>query len=551
MNTGLIQWKYLIYIFPVHIIVVLLTVAKLPIPINKLLPWVIMSVSSYIVTALAFAFIKYFQQLLNTFAKELGAIIFIGVIRGFAILDLSLILGLPSVKPYILRPINSALTFPLWILIMHFLIGTRNEFKEEFHKMYVRNITKQISEAKSHNQKANAESLSAKIELSLQPLREQLSQILGSKITAQELADEALIIRSYVDSELRPLSYDLWKSKKFQPPKMNYLKLLSYTLNNISLPFHLVIAPLLIISTVSLTVYYNFQTACIISFSSSMIMFVWFLINRILLREAKLNISSLNIFTLFLGAFSGFISIKIFSKYFETPINETATGLIGLVWFIFSITALTMYLGVKNFYSSIKLILENQIESLTFSESTYEDVGMKRSFAAYIHGEIQSELLSASMQMSQAAESGNLSLGKKALKRADQLLKRDHQTYVVGNSISAKKKLEKLINAWSGIVLIESEITNEIVISEHAFLQATEVIEELITNSVRHGLASKIRIYIDSNTDDIHINYFDDGMEIKNKKNGLGTEIIKGKITDYIYERKNFENHIHLMLANS
>jgi hypothetical protein len=549
MRRGLFQWNYFFIIFPIHILVVLFTIAPLPLTIAEIWRWTAMALITYGITAVAFGVARYFQNSLKSTVQEVIAAVLVGVVRGFAILDVSLLMGLPTVKPYILRPLNSAISFPLWLLIIHLLLGTRREFLNEFHKMYVRAITSQISASKAAS-KATAEELSSRIEQSLQPLRQQFERVLGTKISTQQLADEALIIRSFVDAEIRPLSHELWRSRKFQPPKLGFLKILSQTMLNTRLPLHLVHIPAFIFSLVGLTTYYNFQTAISVVLPIMGLMLLWNLSYNLLEKRGRVSTPLLNSITLLLGTFAPTIVIEIQRTSLETNFNRTVSEIIGGLWFLLLIVGFTTYRGVNYYYESIKAIMQREIDSMGIGESGMAGTRLRREFASYLHGDIQSELLSASMQMSQAAETGNIKMGKKALKRADDLLKRDHQTYIVGSAIASRKKLERLAEAWRGIAEIEFVLNEKDLFSDSTFEVITDVMEELVTNAIRHGSASTIRSMIAREGGAIRVTFEDNGTEIKGRKKGLGSEILKKRTLSYHYERTSQGNRIEIELPD-
>jgi hypothetical protein len=549
MRRGLFQWNYFFIIFPIHILVVLFTIAPLPLTIAEIWRWIAMALITYGITAVAFGVARYFQNSLKSTVQEVIAAVLVGVVRGFAILDVSLLMGLPTVKPYILRPLNSAISFPLWLLIIHLLLGTRREFLNEFHKMYVRAITSQISASKAAS-KATAEELSSRIEQSLQPLRQQFERVLGTKISTQQLADEALIIRSFVDAEIRPLSHELWRSRKFQPPKLGFLKILSQTMLNTRLPLHLVHIPAFIFSLVGLTTYYNFQTAISVVLPIMGLMLLWNLSYNLLEKRGRVSTPLLNSITLLLGTFAPTIVIEIQRTSLETNFNRTVSEIIGGLWFLLLIVGFTTYRGVNYYYESIKAIMQREIDSMGIGESGMAGTRLRREFASYLHGDIQSELLSASMQMSQAAETGNIKMGKKALKRADDLLKRDHQTYIVGSAIASRKKLERLAEAWRGIAEIEFVLNEKDLFSDSTFEVITDVMEELVTNAIRHGSASTIRSMIAREGGAIRVTFEDNGTEIKGRKKGLGSEILKKRTLSYHYERTSQGNRIEIELPD-
>jgi two-component sensor histidine kinase len=194
--------------------------------------------------------------------------------------------------------------------------------------------------------------------------------------------------------------------------------------------------------------------------------------------------------------------------------------------------------------------MQREIDSMGIGESGMAGTRLRREFASYLHGDIQSELLSASMQMSQAAETGNIKMGKKALKRADDLLKRDHQTYIVGSAIASRKKLERLAEAWRGIAEIEFVLNEKDLFSDSTFEVITDVMEELVTNAIRHGSASTIRSMIAREGGAIRVTFEDNGTEIKGRKKGLGSEILKKRTLSYHYERTSQGNRIEIELPD-
>ena len=550
MPRGLFNWNYFLLLFPIQIIVVFATIAPQPLVPQQIPRWTLVTVVSYAVMAIPFGLAHYFSKKFSNIYQEFAAMSVVGLIRGFAILDLSLILNLPSIKPYILRPLNSALVVPIWFLVTHLIFGSRRNFQEEFHQMYARAVHSQIESMGEKLKKGDpslAEVLSKKIDTALDPLRKQFESIAGSKITPKELADESLIIRSFVEAQIRPLSHDLWRTRKFKPPRLAFSKVLVYSLLRTRLPLYLTLLPTIIFGVAGISAVYGFsfalrQTFFIWIFYSLIAFFYSLLFPRIR-NTFLLNSIFLLIALIFPGNLDGLLVGHLGIE--ENPLNAE---LIGAGWYFALIIGFSVYRSIENYYESIRALMTAQIQALNSSANNSSSALLSREYASYLHGDVQSQLLSASMQMQKAAEEGNIELGKKAIRRAEKILRRDHQKYVVGSAISPKRRLQKLIDAWQGIAQIEVIHGESLELPDSSFALINEIVEELISNAIRHGGAGELSISIVEDGDQVLLTFIDDGKEIKGGKKGMGSQVIRSKSLSYDYERTGTRNRITIAL---
>jgi len=217
LKAGFIKWKYLLYFFPIHFVIIIF----LSTPIDKVFAefpkWLFVVITSYLIMAMVFALVMQFNSISSNGKREFIALIAIGAIRGFAILDIGLLLDLPQVKPYLLRPLNSAVTVPLSFLVLRHLIGSRREFKELFQTLYVENIKVRLDHFTSEKAKikeSEIDQIEAKVLATLDPLRQEIERVSGIQLSSSDLKREMIIIQSFIEERLRPLSHDLWRSQK-------------------------------------------------------------------------------------------------------------------------------------------------------------------------------------------------------------------------------------------------------------------------------------------------------------------------------------------------
>ena len=549
MKKGIFNWNYFFILIPVHYFVVLFTVAPQPLTFDQAWRWFVVATIAYLITGIGFFVVKHFDNLISTSRAEIAAAALLGAIRGFAILDSALLMGLPVAKPYLIRPLNSAVVVPIWFLVTHLIFGTRREFQEEFHRMYVRTIGFQIASNKARNT-ASAEELASRIENALAPLRKQLQNTLGTKMTAQQLADDALIIRSFVEAEIRPLSHELWRSRQFKPPRLGFLRVIRFALLRNKLPLNLALIPSFLFSFAGLTSSYGIDRAIPKTIFITTTLIVISILYHYIYEWQRIPTAFLNSLTILCalilpGQMNSIVDVQILLGK-----EETAAEILGSVYLFLLLIGFTAYKGVSTYYDTIREIIKEQIDSIDAAQDDSFDKNLRREFASYLHGDVQSELLSTSMQLQKAADLGNFQLGKNALKRANEILRRDHQTYVVGNAIDPSKKLERLVQSWNGIAEIEIGMDPEIEISESAMSLLVGAVEELISNAVRHGAAKEIRVDVVIKDGDVKLTFRDDGLEIKRGHKGLGSEILKKQTLSYEYQREMNGNQIVITLPN-
>lgn len=553
MKIQLMSWRYYVILIPVHILTVLFTIAPQPLRGETLPKWIFVTIISYALMAIPFALVHHFKANLNTFAKQVLALSFVGLVRGFVILDASLILNLPTIKPYILRPINSAVSVPLWFLIAHFIIGSRAKFRSDFHEMYTRSVHAQIAAMKSKGKskvETSAEVLTEKIDKALDPLRRQFEQFSGKKLSPKEIAEEALIIRSFIDQQIRPLSHELWRSKKFKPPKLSFSKIIIHSLLREELPLIPVLLPAVIFGLTGLTSVYGISQAVLIGLPSWSTYAIVAILYHFALKKSMLSKSFLNPIALTAILFAVPLIQYLLRDSMVLGEFIITSAIVGTGFYFLLLLAFSIHNSVEKFYDSIRNIMSGQIAIAQSERGQIQENQLAQDYAAYLHGDVQSQLLSASMQMDRAADEKNIKLGNKAMKRAGNVLRRDHQSYVVGSAIDSRAKVQKLIDSWSGISTVRLTMDKSTNISEIGFLTIYRVLEDLISNAVRHGGSTEIDINVEKSSEDILLKFKDNGLPHKRGKKGLGSEILEKEALSFKQARINEKNQIEILLPD-
>ncbi len=149
-----------------------------------------------------------------------------------------------------------------------------------------------------------------------------------------------------------------------------------------------------------------------------------------------------------------------------------------------------------------------------------------REAAKVLHGSVQSKLVACSLAIDQAAAIGDELRIQEAIDNAIIILRTPLNSENVGASIS--EEVHRKVSLWNEICNIKVEINEASSITDpHTVVTMGRVVEEGISNAIRHGRARNIEVNIDVDTDkqiDIHIR--DDGHGPQNGNPSLGSALL-------------------------
>ena len=531
MKPGLFNWRYFFWLIPVNVFTVLVLIAPPPLTFGEAISWTFLALISHALMAIPFAIFRRIDWIIGKLRYEIGAMAIVGAVRGFAILDVGLLMDLPQLEPYLLRPLNSAVVVPTWFLVIHFLIGSRLEFAEDYRVLYLKLVRGNIERINVGKASANVKEIEQRLNAVLEPLRDKIELLHGNKISASRLAEESMIIQSFVEEKIRPLSHELWQHKQIQVPRLGFFALITFTLFRTKLPIALTIFPYTIFSLVGLAsiiplsdaFWYQSKTAALLM----LIAYIYRYFYERISEKAVLNTLAI-ILTLFLPL----VTSRLMDSLLDFESVPALGELIGLIWIFFLLLSFGASLAVSKYHEEIMSVLRNQLKDVVIDSQAKESEEVSARFAKYLHGEVQSELLSASMMLSQAAKEKNSRIGRRGIEKTAEILRRDHSQYVVGSELVPEVRMQKIIDAWAGIAKIEIELVGTGVIQEDSLASLSDVVEELVSNSVRHGGASEISVKVSRKAGSLSVIFKDNGNKRGKGKPGLGSSLLKSLITE-------------------
>lgn len=155
---------------------------------------------------------------------------------------------------------------------------------------------------------------------------------------------------------------------------------------------------------------------------------------------------------------------------------------------------------------------------------------MAHQWATYIHGKILTRLAATSLKLEQAVANNDPKNFQIGLDNLKQILENPTREFEY-NRLDLSNEIASRLDPWEGLISINLKIDPELeAIANERVKDLGEAIEEIISNSVRHGGSQNILIDITSlNHPDIHVRIEDDAINplpSAPARIGLGTKIL-------------------------
>jgi len=151
---------------------------------------------------------------------------------------------------------------------------------------------------------------------------------------------------------------------------------------------------------------------------------------------------------------------------------------------------------------------------------------VNRDYAQFLHSEVQNQLLISAL----AARQPNFSAEdlKAEIENLRKLFEGLETERPLAENMSLDEVLESLAERWDGFVDLETQLDRQLV--GFAFDRSwalIEVLNEAISNSIRHGMASQVVVKVVKIDDVLDISVSDNGIGPTSGKPGLGSRIIE------------------------
>jgi two-component sensor histidine kinase len=147
---------------------------------------------------------------------------------------------------------------------------------------------------------------------------------------------------------------------------------------------------------------------------------------------------------------------------------------------------------------------------------------LARETAQYLHGSLQTRLVGCSLAMEQASETGDAAALERAL--AEALSALDTEAPASSLARSVRDEVGRKVDLWDGFCAFDVVMDDDIADATEDAVVVGRVVEEAISNAIRHGHASRIHVSVTRDAGDrLLVGVTDDGIGPQGGSPGLGS----------------------------
>lgn len=369
------------------------------------------------------------------------------------------------------------------------------------------------------------------VEEVIQAVRNETDQEIGrirelvSDLDTFTASEASAILRSSAQDAIAPLSRQLWMSAKESYPKIGLLNVVTHSIRSQPFrPWDLAFLTMCL-SLLDRVSRIGVQRGLIVTSLIVLIIVVEFSIaNKVMLRIAQLR-SQIFLGTIVLVEIQTILVVIWERHVMSEPLSfaEIFVSVLASLFLIFltvGLRSLDLLQGeVARF---VMMSMEGErIESMTRDRQISAAV---REMARELHGSVQTRLVSCALALDKAAEAGDSESVNAALLEARRIL--DPPVATSADAVmTIEGEVTRKIDVWKMLCVCTTVIDVEAHTSECAN-RVGRVVEEAITNAVRHGGASSVEINVVGATGSVRVTVTDDGNGPARGNPGLGSAIL-------------------------
>ncbi len=333
----------------------------------------------------------------------------------------------------------------------------------------------------------------------------------------------AKFLNEIVDLDLRPLSHQLWEKQNSKYPNYSIADLAKQALTREREPVFVFCLLFFIVIGLSLEFGLKAQDGWLRAALESIILLICMHLFQLI--RPKNTVGAAVVFVL-VNALSG-AAIIFVTDYFLGVLpqsNSFSVYLVTIFW------VMELNLIARLFAAAVHTrdsILHDSSELMRLAENdsrllSVRNLLVRRELANYLHGKVQNQFLAAVLRLKDDSE--QTELVDEVI--AELLVVLDDASFEFQSRESLADELFNIQERWLGFVQLEIMAPNDLdAISESTKERVLQVINEGITNAVRHGLAKHIRIELALESHAMTLVLIDDGLGPRKSAAGLGSRL--------------------------
>ena len=526
LSNQLISWPLFWLSLPVSILVAIVLIAPRSSTFSEILKWVVIAVFSHLCMA---PFVFYMR---NRPEKQLQiALVFaMGTVRGGVIGLTAPLLGLVDSVPIPVRMANSAVAVFYWMQIGSIYFDVRNSYRKSLQALLRKAIFEPSSEIEGNVISKNFSNSKEKFRVLIENLKIEISAKSDSN-TEPNLQDQIKAIDVLIDNHIKPQSAKKWKDSELIWPEFSFKSLLVQSLSSTRIPLLGVIILTLPFSIFGNVVGYGLILGLISVLISTICSILVYLVIALLpdnkFSQLHRNFSFLFIWIITTTPISYFYLKRFTIEKYATPNETLQIEITEILLYLVFLIAATMLLSLKESQGRTLELFSNMIPKgeLDLFITKGLEAKSQADLAQYLHAEVQSQLHACKLLLLRAAESDfslfSPSVTQMVLKRLETL----DLPYTKSLPRIPEERLTQIVSYWLGLASIKMDLAKELSVVSPNGEVVSQLIEEAIVNSIRHGKAKFISVVAKVEDDICEVVITNDGLLKASGARGLGSTL--------------------------
>ena len=453
----------------------------------------------------------------------LGLIILVGAIRGEILHQLIAGFGLQDNLSHYLAALSSAIFTPIYFLTISSFMEMVLHRRDRFNRIFAQASLLLANPRSVIDEKMDPRGLYLS---TLDGIKNDMKSVgIGNqKLEPQVLLEASKVIQAQINEVLRPLSHRLWVNGMGQVKHRHLLGIIKDAIESLDFSIKYILAYQFVVGGYGISLVLGFESSLYVTTIGTVTSILLIRGFFYLRKRATKNLFLLGLTFLVLeGLLPVFIPIA-----FRNPLNETASVVAGLLvsptipGLILLGSAYRLIIRDRVFAIGAATSVRYRVASLP-SEGRPTGIGVE--LAEYLHNSLQSELFGISKRLEAASRGMPGADSTAALQSLESALNRDYQD-ISTKELGGVMRIQRLISSWQGIA--EINVTGLNILEEGSSLcqRTAQILEEMITNTIRYGEADNIQVELVKDSMHLQIELTHNGRGEISKKPGLGSMLL-------------------------
>lgn len=423
----------------------------------------------------------------------------VGASRGAVLVWVLSRLGDPG--PNGMRIASSMISALIWLVAIAAVLRGREGYRRQYAA-----AVQQIADAQAGQRLASLPEVTR-----MQATLDAVARSAGSAPDETALRAAAQVLRDEVEQGIRPLSHRIWFSAGTSEPHARILPLVRDAVTTLPVPIVPVLAVWTLSALVGAPTLYGAGRGIVSVLLSALVLAVMLMLTRRVLhrwRDARLG-SVLLVACAVVPVLLTDLALGPWSGASGRPATAATFVLAPL-----AIGALVLAAAAT------ALAAADREEILRIAEARADEVLASQEVSAYLHNSLQSQLSALALQLDRA-EPGSAD-AQVAVERLAALASRS-----IADDFHAQRELpidrmQEGARAWHGIADVTVVVADDVEPTHPRLMLAVQAVEEITSNAIRHGSASRVVVEVRQTEGDLVIEAASDGV-VANGSSGMGS----------------------------